>query len=392
MIPKSTEEIQIDDIQALKDSERSEDRTIEYKSVLPTNADSKKIPFLLKPVCSFANTDGGDLVFGIKEKKGVPKDICGVNIDDQDTEKLRFENLIRNGIEPQIRGIKIRIVKTLSDKHILIVRIPKSWTAPHRVKSNSKFYARNSSGTYELDVPQIRQSFILTEKLAQQIRDFRTDRIASIIGGNTPISLCKGAKVSVHIIPLVSFSQNISFNINEIENLYHRLKPNGFGGIQKRLNFDGMVIYGGISEQGSNKAYTQFFRSGIIEFVWVYEANNQHRYLKSYDYEYKTIQNYISGMNVLREFGVLPPVFVLLTISGLSGYSLYLNEKLRFDFDIDEDCRFDRDILAVQEVEIDSFDRKPNEILKPLFDIVWNAAGLRTSLNFDKNDEFIKRR
>lgn len=391
MIPKSTEEIQIDDIQALKDSERSEDRTIEYKTILPTNAESQKIPFLLKPVCSFANTDGGDLVFGIKEKKGIPKDICGVNVDDQDAEKLRLENLIQNGIEPQIRGVKIRIVKTLSDKNILIVRIPKSWTAPHRVKSNSKFYSRNSSGAYELDVPQIRQSFILTENLAQQIRNFRTERIASIIGDNTPISLCRGAKVSLHIVPLVSFSKNMSFNINEIESLYTKLKPNGFGAIQNRLNFDGIVIYGGISGQGC-RAYTQFFRSGIIEFVWVYEVHNEHRYLLSYDYEHKAIQNCISGMNVLREFGILPPIFIFLTISGLSGYSLHLNEDLRWKFDLDEDYRFDRDVLAVQEVEVDSFDRHPNEILRPLFDIVWNAAGLRTSLNFDEKNEFIRKR
>ena len=390
MIPKPIEEIQIDDIQALKDSERSEDRTIEYKSILPTKAESQKIRFLLKPVCSLANTDGGDLVFGIKEKKGVPKDICGVDIDDQDAEKLRLENLIQNGIEPQIRGIKIRIVKMLNDKHALIVRIPQSWTAPHRVKSNSRFYARNSSGGYELDVPQIRQSFILTEKLAQRIRDFRTDRIASIIGGDTPIHLRRGAKVSVHIVPLVSFSRNMSFNIDEIESLYPRLKPNGFGGIQNRLNFDGIVIYGGNDEQGY-RAYTQFFRSGIIEFVWVYEVHNENRNLLSYDYENKTIQNYISGMNVLRDIGIIPPVFVFLTISSLSGFSLYLDENLRFKSNLDEDYRFDRNILAVQEVEVNSFDRKPNEILRPLFDIVWNSAGLKTSLNFDENDEFIKR-
>ena len=146
MIPKPIDDIELDNLRDLKDGERLEDRTIEYKSQLPTNAESQKIPFLLKPVCSFANTDGGDLLFGVLEENGIPKDICGVNLGNPDAEKLRLEHAIQNGIEPQVRGIKIGLTKILSDNYVLTVRIPKSWTAPHRVKSNSKFYARNSAG------------------------------------------------------------------------------------------------------------------------------------------------------------------------------------------------------------------------------------------------------
>ena len=99
MIPKNFDVIELEDIQALKNDGRPEDRTIEYKSQFPTNAESQKIPYFLKPVCSFANTDGGDLILGIEEKKGIPKNICGVNLNDPDSDKLRLEHFIETGIE-----------------------------------------------------------------------------------------------------------------------------------------------------------------------------------------------------------------------------------------------------------------------------------------------------
>lgn len=159
MIPKRLEEISVADLSALISEARSEDRTIEYKLTLPSSAGGEKIPRLLKPVCSFANTDGGDLMFGVRENRGVPTNFDGLDIDNIDREKLSLEHIIQNGIEPQIRGVHIRDVKLDGGRFILVVRVPKSWIAPHRVKGNARFYARNSGGTYELDIPQIRQSF-----------------------------------------------------------------------------------------------------------------------------------------------------------------------------------------------------------------------------------------
>jgi len=58
---------------------------------------------------------------------------------------------------------------------------------------------------------------------------------------------------------------------------------------------------------------------------------------------------------------------------------------------VDENYIFDRDILPIQEIEVNSFEQRPEDILRPLFDIVWNSVGLIGSLNFNANNEWIKR-
>ncbi len=64
MIPKPLDKIEKPDIDALVANAVSERRTIEYKLVLPENADSNKKEFLAD-VSSFANAAGGDLLFGV---------------------------------------------------------------------------------------------------------------------------------------------------------------------------------------------------------------------------------------------------------------------------------------------------------------------------------------
>jgi hypothetical protein len=59
----------------------------------------------LADVSSFANTAGGHLVYGISEAAGIPTGLPGVVISDFDAEKLRLENLLRDGILPRISGI-----------------------------------------------------------------------------------------------------------------------------------------------------------------------------------------------------------------------------------------------------------------------------------------------
>ncbi|GAJ18756.1 unnamed protein product, partial [marine sediment metagenome] len=68
MIAKNVNEITKDDLQALIDNSVLEGKTIEYKQSLPGNSDSDKKEFLAD-ICSFSNTSGGDLIYGITEDR-----------------------------------------------------------------------------------------------------------------------------------------------------------------------------------------------------------------------------------------------------------------------------------------------------------------------------------
>lgn len=384
MIPKSLEEITITDLNALISEGRAEDRTIEYKLTLPSSAESEKVSRLLKPVSSFANTDGGDLIFGVREKRGVPEELEGVTVDNIDQAKLGLEHMMQNGIETQIRGVHIRDVKLDNGKYILVVRVPKSWIAPHRVKGNARFYARNSAGTYELDIPQIRQAFLLSDTLNQRIAEFRASRIANIVGDGAPVRLQEGLRIILHLVPIAAFASFQQLAVQDYRDLYKSLFPAAGGNFASyHLNFDGLVVYSG-KEQNVSLAYTQLFRSGILEFVRVYAARGGERYIMSEWHEDELLKNYNAGIGVLRKVGIDPPLIVFLTLANAKGYRLRLGHREHLFHD--DPVPFDRDVMLIPDIQVESFDQRDIDVLRPMFDIVWNAGGYECSLNFDENN------
>ena len=127
---------------------------------------------------SFANGAGGDLIFGVRDQRrnnGVPD----ASIT---TEMSRLENLLQTSVAPRISGIRFRRVTGFASGSVLIVRIPKSWAAPHMVtfRGATRFYSRNSTGKYPLDVYEIRSAFALSESLHERLSKFRDGRLASI--------------------------------------------------------------------------------------------------------------------------------------------------------------------------------------------------------------------
>lgn len=66
MIQKKLEDITFNDLNFLMDNEIRENKTLEYKRELPGNKDSDKIKYLTE-ICALANTEGGDIIFGITD-------------------------------------------------------------------------------------------------------------------------------------------------------------------------------------------------------------------------------------------------------------------------------------------------------------------------------------
>ena len=87
MIPKPINNVAAADIDDLVRNKVPETRTIEYKRELPGSTDSDKREFLAD-VSSFANTAGGDLLFGVAEMEGLPTKVIGVQSANQVQGKL----------------------------------------------------------------------------------------------------------------------------------------------------------------------------------------------------------------------------------------------------------------------------------------------------------------
>ena len=191
---KSFELLEERDLLTLLDNEVSEGQTIDYKVALHGDNDSDSKEFLYD-VSSFANTSGGYLIYGIKEDKGVPTEICGLDILDTDAVILKLENIIRDGIAPRIPGILTRTISLSNNRVVIIFRIPRSFSQPHMIafKNSSKFYAHNSAGKYQMDVGELRTAFTLSQNIIDRIRSFRRQRLDIIVSGETPINMNKGS-------------------------------------------------------------------------------------------------------------------------------------------------------------------------------------------------------
>ena len=212
MIHKAIDAIDKSDIESLVLDSVAEGRAIEYKQSLPGGKDSEKKEFLAD-VSSFANASGGDLLYGVEEQRdsdgkptGLPVSVHGLAIANTDSEIRRLENIIRDGIRPRIPGVHLRTVDGFPSGSVLIIRVQKSYNAPHMVtyQEHSRFYSRNSKGKYPLDVGEIRSAFALSEELPQRIRQFRNERLAPIVADETPVPLIPGPKFVLNILPVTA--------------------------------------------------------------------------------------------------------------------------------------------------------------------------------------------
>jgi hypothetical protein len=387
MIQKPLDTITEEDLLALISNGVSEGRTIEYKRDLPGNSDGDKKEFLAD-VSSFANTSGGDLVFGMDEAQGLPTQVTGFQSANLDLEMRRLESILASGLDPRIR-YAARVIPCKAGLRALIIRAERSWTGPHRVvfKSHDKFYGRNSAGKYPLDINELRAAFTLSSTVTERIRAFRTDRIISLSNNETPIPFVDDPKVVLHCIPIESFAGQPQYDVLPFQQNPLLLRPMGSTSFDRRLNLDGMVVFGGGKPA---LTYTQLYRTGVIEAVQgSILAQDYHGKptIPSAAYE-RYVYTYLPHcFQVLQQLGATVPVIVAVSLLGTRGLEMSVD---RFAFE--QSFPIAVDSLTLPETIVQDFSMQAGKILKPIFDLVWNACGMPASKNFDAEGNWVERR
>lgn len=306
MINKNIVEIDLGTLEQLKVNSVSEGKTIEYKQQLPTNSDGDKKEFLAD-VSSFANASGGDLIFGIAEHNGIPGNIDGVEIENIDEEIRRFENIIKDGLEPRISAIT-RAINISGQKFILIFRVSKSWVVPHRViyGGHDKFYSRNSAGKYPLDTNKLRIAFNLSQTIVEQINKFKVDRIIQLIADEFPIPITGSSKIVLHLIPFEAFNPGHSIDISSVINNFSKLRPINSHGLSDRINLEGIVTFSNDAE-GKAWTYSQLYRNGIIEAVeglLLTPRREEKKIIPSVSYEEEVLKSLGEYLKLARKLGI----------------------------------------------------------------------------------------
>jgi hypothetical protein len=381
MSNKPLDNIDEEDLKSLVDERILECRVMEYKKTLPNFSVPRDKKEFLADVSSFANASGGDLIYGIEEDKGIPVNLCGLETSDTEIDKLKrqIEGIIRVNVGPRIPGISIQQIKLGNGRYVIIIRVPKSWASPHMVtvelKDHERFFSRTSSGKYPLDVTELRAAFMLSETMTERIKNFRMDRISNIFSRDTPVPLDENPKIILHVIPFTSFDLTTVLPTSSLRESEKMISPIFFKISKSRYNLDGYLQYGGTTT--SSDGYLQLFRNGIIEVVGTAATKSDNRIpvINFEDQLYNMLPRYISAQ---KDMGLSPPILIALSLVGVRDCTIDVPRP-------HPDQKIDRDVLLLPESLIEHLEFDLDEVLKQIFDALWNASGYDQSPHFDPN-------
>ncbi len=378
----------------------SESKHIDYKEQVHLGKDAQKKEFLAD-VSSFANAGGGHLIFGVREKQGVPVQVTGLGTIDMDGTILAMEDLARNGIEPRVPGIQSKAITGNSlPGPVIIMQIPRSWAAPHMVtlQKTSRFYSRTSNGKYPLDVHEIRAAFAMSEDLPRRIQRFRDERLGRIVANEGPLNLEDKPRVVMHVIPAGALVAGDRLTVEELATAERFIRlPKETSG-NSRPNIDGLLLFTGFGMNRARRNYVQLFRNGSVELVAANITEKKLQNLSNKELPASvagvpstTFEEEISRLldevlAFLRNVGVDPPLLVMLALLGFRGMTIWSPADEYMDvWDGPGESFFDRDTTIVPEVVVEDLSQQGAVVLRPAFDTIWQAAGFYGCPNYDEN-------
>jgi len=203
-----------------------------------------------------------------------------------------------------------------------------------------------------------------------------------LAGDVTPLPFVKGAKLVIHLLPVEAFAARIQFDALRLKQNVTALRPMSAMSWDTRINLHGVIGFALTGEKQLVRSYIQIYRNAIIEVVEGTLLGTQYegaRIIPSIAYERDLLQYLGHCFELLRIMGSVPPVIVALTLLGVRGLQMASN---RFGYnELSEPIAEDN--LVLPEAWVEDVSMQPAKILKPMFDLVWNACGLPGSLNFD---------
>jgi hypothetical protein len=359
----------------------AESRYLDYKERLPGDSDEDKRE-LLADVTAFANTAGGDLLYGVRERReenratGEPEAIVGLPGVNLDQATLRLDNVLRDGMEPRIPGLTFHVVARDPDPPCLIIRVPKSPLGLHMVtyKGLSRFHGRGASGRFVLDWGQIRAGFLEAQTAQERLKRFRLERVTRQLAGETPIPTGDGPKIIFHALPLNPSDVLATFLTLSIEqHVIDVMRPLSGTPRSWRFNLEGFVVHT-LRDDLGRQTYSQCFRDGGIEAMGPLELETGragYRAFYGFPLETTVINALTRYQHLWRLLGVASPMMLALTLSGVLGTQI----RTSLGASSLHEETFDHDVALIPELVVQDPGAPAARLLQPLFDLMWNAAG-----------------
>jgi hypothetical protein len=367
------------DIQDLVDTKAVESASLDFKRAFSAKEEPDLLSDFCVDVAAFANAGGGDIVFGVKEAKGVAVAAEGVSLSEIERGEQRMRSLLERGLRPAVSGLRWKTVGKDGERGFHVLRVPKSWHGPHLVSEGNTFCAprRGGTGNQFMDIEELRREFDASGRLLDEIRAWRGQRLAALAPSATYMAhgLTVGARGVLHVIPLGSAAQPNRFTASQLfESAVRNQTLLGEGVPQ--INMHGVVV------RLNDVALTQAFRSGRIEAVLVLNGDHHRRSpaIPIQEVEHRLVFAIDGYLRNLDGLGVTEPVLVFVSLLGIKGWTL----TWRGD-EMSDPLRTDAATCDLPEFIYDSPLAKHPPGLRRAFDVAWNLGGLKISRSFDEH-------
>lgn len=383
MIEKPLDQITEADLAQLVTAQASETRTLEFKEALPGSTKDDRREFLAD-ASAFANTRGGDIVYGIREADSVAAELVGVDFFGLHDEVLRLTNMLRDCVEPRME-FQLHPMQLANGRGALVIRIAQGWNGPYRVLAgDNKFYVRNDKGKHPLDVYELRGAFLRSQVTSARVEEFHAMRLIDIAAGHLPAGTSQLApdagRVVLHLLPASAFGEPDLIERTRLYGASTGLQPLRPAGWNHRITAEGFLTH-----TDTTQSYTHAYRSGIVEAVDGAILNQEYNgrlWIPSVALEIEIVAGVRRYLALLEELGVRPPVTALLALVNAKGRVLALPDTPAVF--LDRLVPLDRRVLRLPAVtfpELPAVD-VPG-VLRPAFDVLWNAFGFEQSGNYD---------
>lgn len=140
----------LSDLKSIETSGFEEGLTLEYKS---SDALCKeKADDMCKDVSAFANSSGGQIIYGMKEENKKPKIDAGVA--DPKISKEWIQQIINTRLRPRVQ-VEIERIEITPGHHAFALTIPPTKTGPHQ-HTDKRYYRRYEATQLLMDDQEIR--------------------------------------------------------------------------------------------------------------------------------------------------------------------------------------------------------------------------------------------
>lgn len=249
-------------LQALVDGGARESAELDFKSDFNAdNADHRR--GILEDACALANARGGWLLLGVAEEEGTISGLPGIQITDPDALRLRLAQMVESGLEPRLSGLRIDFVPVADGRYVVGIRVPQSWTGPHRTAGQRRFMVRGDGGNSEYDIQGLRQAFQARDQAMQVWEAFRNDRIARYYANRLPLLVQAEPAALIHLYPLsaVGTGKRIDLAAAAALREFGPARDSGWG---PRPHLDG-IVRRGEERDGASTHYVHILRNGALE-------------------------------------------------------------------------------------------------------------------------------